>query len=85
MTNDERSIRELVATWLAASKNGDLPAVLELMTDDVIFMVSGSKPFGKGLLLRLSKAWRKFALRDAAIFRSFKFSVIGRIYETISR
>src|SRR5262245_35248223 len=47
MTNDERSIRELVATWLAASKNGDLPAVLELMTDDVIFMVPGSKPFGK--------------------------------------
>ena len=47
MTDDERSIRELVATWLAASKNGDLPAVLELMTDDVIFMAPGGKPFGK--------------------------------------
>jgi uncharacterized protein (TIGR02246 family) len=48
MTDDERSNRELVATWLAASKNGDLTAVLDLMTDDVIFMVPGSKPFGKG-------------------------------------
>ena len=47
MTDDERSIRELVATWLAASKNGDLPAILDLMTNDVIFMVPGSKPFGK--------------------------------------
>jgi uncharacterized protein (TIGR02246 family) len=47
MTDDERSNRELVATWLAASKNGDLTAVLDLMTDDVIFMVPGSKPFGK--------------------------------------
>ncbi|HMF05770.1 MAG TPA: SgcJ/EcaC family oxidoreductase [Methylocella sp.] len=47
MTDDERSILELVATWLAASKNGDLPAILDLMTNDVIFMVPGSKPFGK--------------------------------------
>ena|SRR5215831_8903269 len=47
MTDDERSILELVATWLAASKNGDLPAILDLMTDDIIFMVPGSKPFGK--------------------------------------
>jgi uncharacterized protein (TIGR02246 family) len=47
MTDDERSIRELVATWLAASKYRDLPAVLDLMTEDVNFMVPGSKPFGK--------------------------------------
>jgi uncharacterized protein (TIGR02246 family) len=47
MTDDERSIRDLVATWFAASKTGNLQAVLDLMTDDVIFMVPGSKPFGK--------------------------------------
>ena len=47
MTDDERSIRDLVATWFSASKTGNLQAVLDLMTDDVIFMVPGRKPFGK--------------------------------------
>jgi uncharacterized protein (TIGR02246 family) len=47
MTDAERAIRELVATWFAASKRGDLPTVLSLMTDDVIFMVPGRRPFGK--------------------------------------
>jgi uncharacterized protein (TIGR02246 family) len=47
MTDDERAIRELVDTWLAASTAGDVATVLSLMTDDVIFMVPGRKPFGK--------------------------------------
>ena len=47
MTDDEHAIRNLVDTWLAASKAGDLPTVLSLMTDDVIFMVPGRQPFGK--------------------------------------
>jgi len=47
MMDAERAIRERVATWFAASKRGDLPTVLSLMTDDVIFMVPGRKPFGK--------------------------------------
>lgn len=47
MTDDERAIREVVATWLDASKRGDTAAVLSLMTDDVVFLVPGQKPFGK--------------------------------------
>lgn len=47
MTDDERAIRQLVETWLAASKAGDLATVLDLMTDDVVFMVPGREPFGK--------------------------------------
>jgi uncharacterized protein (TIGR02246 family) len=47
MTDDERAIRELVDTWFAASRIGDTRTVLSLMTDDVVFMVPGSKPFGK--------------------------------------
>jgi hypothetical protein len=34
MTDDERAIRELVDTWLAASKADDLATVLSLMTDE---------------------------------------------------
>ena len=46
MTQDERAIRDLITTWLAASKAGDLNTVLELMSDDMVFMVPG-RSFGK--------------------------------------
>ncbi len=47
MTDNERQIRELVESWIAASKAGDVPSLLQLMTDDVIFMTPGRPPFGK--------------------------------------
>src|SRR5438309_8229966 len=47
MSDDEFAIRKLIAAWMAASKAGDLPAVLDLMTDDVLFMTPGRHPFGK--------------------------------------
>ena len=47
MSNDERAIRKVIETWLAASGASDLETVLSLMADDVIFLVAGQKPFGK--------------------------------------
>jgi uncharacterized protein (TIGR02246 family) len=47
MNDDERAIRELIATWMKASQAGDIETVLSLMTDDVVFMVPGREPFGK--------------------------------------
>jgi uncharacterized protein (TIGR02246 family) len=47
LQSDEEAIRQLVETWMAASKAGDLSTVLSLMADDVIFMVPGRQPFGK--------------------------------------
>ena len=47
MTDDERAIRDLVATWMQASQAGDTGTVLGLMTDDVVFTVVGREPFGK--------------------------------------
>jgi uncharacterized protein (TIGR02246 family) len=44
---DEGAIRELVDTWMTATREGDVATVLDLMTDDVIFMVPGREPFGK--------------------------------------
>jgi len=35
--NDEQQIRELVSTWMAATKAGNVDTVLRLMTDDVVF------------------------------------------------
>ena len=47
MNDDERAIRDLVDSWLAASKSGDTGTVLSLMSDDVVLMVPGKEPFGK--------------------------------------
>jgi len=47
MTDDERAIRAVVESWFAATRAGDVAAVLELMTDDVVFMQAGQAPFGK--------------------------------------
>ncbi|MFX1677010.1 SgcJ/EcaC family oxidoreductase [Paraburkholderia sp. A2WS-5] len=55
MNDDERAIRQVVETWMAASKRGDTATVLSLMTDDVIFMVPGQEPFGKEAFAAASK------------------------------
>lgn len=47
MSDDERAIRDLIDTWMAATQAGDVETVLGLMTDDVVFMVPGREPFGK--------------------------------------
>jgi len=47
MSEDERAIRDVIATWIAATKAGDTATVLSLMTDDAVFMVPGQEPFGK--------------------------------------
>ena len=47
MTDDERAIRDLIETWIIATRSGDIATVLDLMTDDVVFMVPGREPFGK--------------------------------------
>ena len=45
--SEEQAIRDLVHTWLAASEKGDLTTMLNLLDDDVVFMVPGKEPFGK--------------------------------------
>ena len=47
MQSDEQEIRQVVSTWMAASKAGDLQTVLSLMADDVVFLVPGRPPMRK--------------------------------------
>jgi uncharacterized protein (TIGR02246 family) len=47
MSDDQRAIRKLIDTWMAATQTGDTATVLSLMTDDVVFLVPGREPFGK--------------------------------------
>lgn len=43
MSNDEAQIREVVATWMSATKAGDVETVLGLMSDDAVFLVAGQQ------------------------------------------
>lgn len=55
MNADEQTIRGAIATWLRATREGDVEAVLDLMAPDVIFLVPGQSAmhgrdaFEKGL------------------------------------
>src|SRR5882724_10187645 len=41
MQSDEQQIRELIATWMKATRAGDIEAILGLMTNDVVFLQPG--------------------------------------------
>ncbi|HRO22534.1 SgcJ/EcaC family oxidoreductase [Betaproteobacteria bacterium PRO5] len=56
MMSDEKEIRDLVRTWMVATKSGDSATVLSLMTDDVMFLVPGQEPFGKSVFEKASEA-----------------------------
>lgn len=75
MTDDEGAIRELVETWMAASKAGDTATVLELMTDDVLFMVPGREPFGKEEFRAASEMMRDLKMDGRADIQEIE--VIG--------
>lgn len=44
MNPDEQAIRQVIATWMSATKAGDTETVLDLMTTDVVFLVTGQPP-----------------------------------------
>ena len=56
MQNDEQAIRELVATWMSATKAGDTQTVLGLMTDDIVFLVPGQPPMDKRTFAAAARA-----------------------------
>jgi uncharacterized protein (TIGR02246 family) len=72
MTDDERAIRELVDTWMAASKAGDLGTVLSLMTEDVVFMVPGQEPFGKEAFAAASQGMRNVRVEGRSDMREIR-------------
>ncbi|MBX3211600.1 MAG: SgcJ/EcaC family oxidoreductase [Labilithrix sp.] len=45
--SDDRAIRDVIERWMDATRRGDTASVLDLMTDDVIFLAPGREPFGK--------------------------------------
>jgi uncharacterized protein (TIGR02246 family) len=72
MTDDERAIRGLVDTWMKASRASDVATVLDLMTDDVIFIVPGQEPFGKEQFRANSESMRGIAMDGRAEVREIE-------------
>ncbi len=58
--SDEEQIRELVSTWMSATKRGDLDALLALIAEDAVFLTPGQAPMSKAGYATLQKAqWAK--------------------------
>ena len=55
-----------------ASKAGDLATVLDLMTDDVIFMTAGREPFGKDEFRANSESMRGMEMDGRADIREMQ-------------
>ena len=61
MHPDEQAIRDLIALWHRATAAGEVETVLDLMTQDVVFLVAGQPPmkgraaFERGLRGLLAK------------------------------
>ena len=72
MTSDERAIRDLVATWMEASKAGDTQTVLALMADDAVFMVPGREPFGKEAFAAASQGMTNIRMEGTSDIREIK-------------
>ena len=66
MTDDERAIREVVATWMSASRAGDTETVLSLIADDAVFMVPGQEPFGKDAFRNASQSQKDLRIEGTS-------------------
>ena len=42
--NDQLAIRRVIASWIEATREGNVDKVLTLMTQDVVFLVAGQPP-----------------------------------------
>lgn len=72
MSDDEKAIRDLVATWMTASNKGDTDTVLGLMADDAIFMTPGREPFGKEEFRAGAQAMKEMKMEAKSEIREVK-------------
>jgi uncharacterized protein (TIGR02246 family) len=70
--NDEQAIRDLVATWLSASKAGQTDKVLSLMAEDVVFLTPGNPPM---------RGRDAFAASQSSALGQFELDATGDIQE----
>jgi len=68
MPNDEQLIRDLVATWMRATAEGDLSQILKLMAEDAVFLTPGQPPMrGRDAFAAgFSKALQQFRIESTS-------------------
>jgi uncharacterized protein (TIGR02246 family) len=64
---EKQKISQVITTWLEASRRGDTAAVLQLMAEDVVFLLPGQEPMrGRaGFAAAAQASDRKFRLVEA--------------------
>ncbi|MBW3628041.1 MAG: SgcJ/EcaC family oxidoreductase [Gemmatimonadetes bacterium] len=72
MHDDERAIRGVIDAWHRASAAGDLAAVVEMMTDDVVFLVPGRPPFGKEAFVQAQSQLAAYLLESSSDVREVR-------------
>jgi uncharacterized protein (TIGR02246 family) len=74
--SDEQQIRDLIATWLRLSAEGDISQILPLMTEDVVFLVAGQPPMrGREAFAASFAGWQgKFSLETDCEIQEIRVS-----------
>jgi uncharacterized protein (TIGR02246 family) len=70
--DDEKAIRELLSTWYRATASGDLPLLLSLMAEDVVYLLPGQPPM---------RGRDAFAAGFQAALQRFRIEANGEIQE----
>ena len=79
MTEDEREIRAVVAEWLDATRRGDVQAVLDLMTEDALFLIPGQPPMDKAAFAAAARAQSAAKLQFDAVSEVREVRVEGAL------
>ena len=67
MTEDELAIRSTVASWIEATRRRDIQSVLDLMTEDVLFLVPGHPPMDKAAFEAASRSQAASGMKIDAV------------------
>ena len=67
MSNDEQAIRNLQQDWLKATAKKDLPAIMNMMADDIVFLTPGQQPFGKKEFAAGFEMMKQVAVHGSAV------------------
>jgi len=72
--SDERQIRDLIATWLRVSAEGDISKILPLMAEDVVFLIPGQPPMcGREAFAASFAGWQgKFRLQTNCVIQEIE-------------
>ena len=84
MGPDERAVREVHSTWIAAVNAGDLVRLLGLMADEVLFLNPGQAPLGRdGFSPGFSAAHQRARINCVSELEDV--AVVGDVAYTLSR